>query len=66
MFITDSENYPVQNDIKGLTGLSDKLETEMHSMLKHFIIFYADDTVIFSDYLDDLQKITIFSEYCDQ
>lgn len=43
----DLENYLVQNDIKGVTILIENLETEMHTMLKLVILFYADDTFIF-------------------
>lgn len=53
LYINDLENYLVQNGIKGVSSLSEKLETEMHTMLKLFILFYADDTVIFSVNPDD-------------
>jgi hypothetical protein len=35
-------------------------------LLKHFIILYADDTVLMSNKGDDLQKsLNIFENYCD-
>lgn len=56
----------VQNSIKGNTTLSEKFETEIHTMFKLVIFFNADDTVIFSENPDDLKKTTkpFFSEYC--
>lgn len=58
LYINNLENYLKQNGIKRVTSLSEKLETEMYTMLKLFIHFYADDTVTFSENPDDLQKIT--------
>lgn len=64
------ENYLVLCDIKRITSSKEKLETENDTMLKLFIFFYADDTVISSENPDDLQKsidrVFFFTEYCDQ
>ena len=52
--------------VEGLKTVSSELKDKLNLYLKHFIILYADDTVIMAESAADLQKqLDSFSDYCD-
>lgn len=62
MFLNDLEHYLHQHDA-GITV--DYTNDDISVYLKLFVLLYADDTVIFSDSPEDLQKsLHIFENYC--
>ena len=64
-FFNDLEEYFIQLDGIPLEHLCHKLESELHIFYKLFVILYADDTVIFAETKDEMQKaLNIFHSYC--
>ena len=53
-------------NVIGLESVSRDLEDDLNVFLKLFILLYADDTVLFSESITDLQlQLNVFKEYCD-
>jgi hypothetical protein len=52
--------------VEGLKTVSSELKDKLNLYLKLFIILYADDAVIMTESVADLQKqLDSFSDYCD-
>jgi hypothetical protein len=67
LFLNDLESYFINDsNVHGITMVNGSNTNELFSLLKLFILLYADDTVIISETADDLQKaLTIYEQYCD-
>lgn len=63
--LNDLENYFFNNNVLGLTSISDGLETKLNVFLKLFLLLYADDTILMSESKNDLQyQLDCFFQYC--
>ena len=62
IFLNDLENYFLENHDPELSANS---STMIVIYFKLFVILFADDTVMFCETLDDLQRtLNAFSNYC--
>ena len=53
-------------NVKGLTCISNDIENDIGVYLKLFTLLYADDTILYSDSVNDLQlQLNSFNEYCE-
>ena len=60
IFLNDLEDY--YEDIT-IGTITEKIQTTLHIVIQIFVL-YADDTVIFSESLESMQKaLDIFQEY---
>jgi len=66
LYLNDSEEeYLETNNIKKLEKLDNLALEHLNTYIRLFILLYADDTVIFSETLDELQKsLESFEAYC--
>ena len=66
LYLNDLEEFMYARNVIGLESVSRDLEDDLHVFLKLFILLYADDTVLFSESITDLQlQLNVFKEYCD-
>ena len=66
IYINDLEEYLLRNGVNGFNCPNAVTENYMFSVLKLFILLYADDTVLLSESANDLQHaLDVFSDYCD-
>lgn len=64
LYLNDLENYLDEKNV-GLTVDYD--DEDISVFLKLFVLLYADDTVIFGDSPEELQKsLNAFEQYCDE
>ena len=65
LYLNDLEEIMYARNVIGLESVSRDLEDDLHVFLKLFILLYADDTVLFSESITDLQsQLNVFKEYC--
>ena len=66
LYLNDLEEFMYTRNVIGLESVSRDLEDDLNVFLKLFILLYADDTVLFSESITDLQlQLNVFKEYCD-
>ena len=56
IFLNDLEDYFVEFDALPLETICDKIQDKLHIFIRLFILLYADDTVIFSESKEGMQK----------
>ncbi len=67
IFLNDLEDYFVEFDALPLETICDKIQDKLHIFIRLFILLYADDTVIFSESKEGMQKaLDVFQNYCDK
>lgn len=65
IFLNDLEKYFEDLNVLPLTVIKEKIENTLHHLIKIFVLLYADDTVIFSESEEGMQKaLDIFQEFC--
>ena len=65
IFLNDLEYFFSQYGISGLN--CEFNDDDLTIYFKIFLLLYADDTVIFGESADELQKtLNVFKDYCDQ
>ena len=65
LYLNDIESFLGNSNVKGAKCVSTELEERLNVYLKLFILLYADDTVLFSESLEDLQlQLNLFYDYC--
>ena len=66
LYLNDLEEFMYARNVIGLESVSRDLEDDLNVFLKLFILLYADNTVLFSESITDLQlQLNVFKEYCD-
>ena len=66
MLFNDLELFLQSKNVKGLTCISNDIENDIGVYLKLFTLLYADDTILYSDSVNDLQlQLNSFNEYCE-
>lgn len=54
------------HNVTGVKSITDEFEQYFHMYFKLFLLLYADDTVLLSDSVADLQlELDIFQNYCN-
>ena len=65
LYLNDIESFLGNSNVKGAKCVTNELEERLNVYLKLFILLYADDTVLFSESLEDLQlQLNLFYDYC--
>jgi hypothetical protein len=59
LYLNDLELLLHDRNSKGLDSIAKDIEDELDIFLRLFILLYADDTVLFSDSVEDLKIIQI-------
>ena len=57
LYLNDLEDFLTQENVIGLSSLSDEIEQELDCFLRMMIMLYADDTVLMSETKGDLQYL---------
>ena len=61
LYLNDLEEFMYTRNVIGLESVSRDLEDDLNVFLKLFILLYADDTVLFSESINDLQlQLNVF------
>lgn len=66
LIINDLENYFLDKSLVGSPRFTKTIENELVMYLSLIVLLYANDTVILSEYVHDLQKIKEFWGCCNQ
>lgn len=65
LYMNDLEQFFIDSNISGIKCISEELADELNIYLKLFLLLYADDTVLMSESISDLQcQLDNFSIYC--
>ena len=65
IYLNDLESFLSTCNLEGLISISDDLEEQFDIYLKLLTLLYADDTVLFSESYEELQKLLdAFEDYC--
>lgn len=65
IFLNDLEEFMTSIGSVPLENLSEKIISELHIYIQLFVLLYADDTVIFSETPDGMQRsLNNFQQYC--
>ena len=65
-FLSDLEDYFEELNALPLSTITEKIQNTLHTFIQIFVLLYGDDTVIFSESLEGMQKaLDIFQEYCN-
>ena len=66
IFLSDLEDYFEELNALPLSTITEKIQNTLHTFIQFFVLLYGDDTVIFSESLEGMQKaLDIFQEYCN-
>ena len=66
IFLSDLEDYFEELNALPLSTITENIENTLHTSIQIFVLLYGDDTVIFSESLEGMQKaLDIFQEYCN-
>jgi len=66
IFLHDLEDYFEELNALPLGIVTEKIQNKLHTFIQIFVLLYADDSVIFCDSLEGMQKaLDIFQEYCN-
>ena len=65
VFLADLETFFIQNNVSGLTDISNICQEKLRMFLMIFVLLYADDTIILAESAADLQtSLSVFESYC--
>ena len=65
IFLNDLESFFDNHDVSSLQTIDDLLAQHIDEFMKMFLLLYADDTLLFSETYDGMQKVlNVFNEYC--
>ena len=65
LFLNYLETFLENSNATGLKILFNEIEQELGYYVKLFVIIYADDTVLLTEYVSNLQSmLNLFQEYC--
>ena len=66
LYLNDLEDYLISENVLGMNTISKDIEEKLGTLMKLFIILYADDTVIMAESPDQLQHaLNKFKKYCE-
>ena len=66
IFLNDLEDYFEELNALPFGTIPEKIQNTLHTFIQIFVLLYADDTVIFSESLEGMQKnLDTFQEYCN-
>lgn len=66
LYLNDLEEFMSANDITGLASVAEDFEDNLNIYIKMFLMLYADDTLLFSESAEDMQRqLDCFKTYCD-
>lgn len=67
LYLNDLEEFLISKSVNDLTFFSDQYLNHLNVYIKLFILFYADDTVLFAESADEMQvTLNYFEDYCNQ
>ena len=65
IYLNDLEEFFIENDVSELNRVTTLCRDHIETYVKLLVLLYADDTIIFSETPDGLQKaMNVFKEYC--